>query len=296
MLQGIPVASSIIILVFAALVFRRYRIRRGRHLLIWGVGLLMFGIASLAEAYSAYAWHPVVFRLWYLGGAVLSAAWIGQGTVYLLAGARLPNVLVSLLFGYAAAVVLFVSLARVLSISAGAVGALISFHGLIFGAGFQRRLVRRWNSQALASVLTWVLLAGSLAAAVMVAAMPLDASTFDPAQPLSAQYREILQQGASIRRMTPVFNIYGTIALVGGALYSAWLLWRKEIAPHRVFGNILIALGAFVIAGASTLVRLGLADYLYLGELLAAGLMFSGFLLATARAGSREPVPEGTRA
>lgn len=294
-MQGIPVASSIIILVFAALVFRRYRFRRGRHLFIWGVGLLLFGIASLAEAYSASAWHPVVFRLWYLGGAVLSAAWIGQGTVHLLAGARLPNVLVSLLFGYAVATVLFVALARVLALSAGAVGALIAFHGLIFGAAFQRRLVRRWNPQALASALTWVLLAGSLAAAVMVAAVPLDASAFDSTSPLSAQYREILQRGASIRRLTPVFNIYGTIALVGGALYSAWLLWRKEIAPHRVIGNVLIALGAFVIAGASTMVRLGLADYLYLGELLAAALMFSGFLLATAKAASREPAAEGLR-
>lgn len=292
---GIPVASSVIILAFAALVVRRYRLRRGRHLLIWGVGLLMFGIASLAEAYSAFAWHPVVFRLWYLGGAVLSAAWIGQGTVHLLAGARLPNLLVALLFGYGAASALFIALARPLGLAAGTVGALIAFHGLIFGAAFQRRLVRRWHPQALATGLTWTLLAASLAAAWLVASMPLDATAFDRAAPLSAQYREILPPGAAVRRLTPVFNIYGTIALVGGALYSAWLLWRKAIAPHRVIGNVLIALGALVIAGASTLVRLGLADYLYLGELLAAALMFSGFLVATARA-SPEPAAAGTGA
>lgn len=294
-MQGIPVASSIIILVFAVLVFRRYRVRRGRHLLIWGAGLLMFGIAGVAEAYSAYAWHPVVFRLWYLGGAVLSAAWIGQGTVHLLAGVRLPNLLVALIFGYGAASAIFIALARPLGLAAGTVGALIAFTGLIFGAAFQRRVVRRWNSQALASGLTWVLLAGSLAAASLVASMPLNASAFDPAATLSAQYREILPPGAAIRRLTPVFNIYGTIALVGGALYSAWLLWRKEIAPHRVIGNILIALGAFVIAGASTLVRLGLADYLYLGELLAAALMFAGFLLATAKTAGGDPVSAGMR-
>lgn len=294
-MQVMPIASSVIILAFAALVFRRYRRRRGRHLLIWGAGLLMFGIASLAEAYSAYAWHPIVFRLWYLGGAVLSAAWIGQGTVYLLAGARLPNVLVALTFGYAAAAVVVISLARPLGLAAGTVAALIAVLGLFFAAAFQRRLVRRWNPQRLASILTWLLLAGSVIAGSLVASMPLDASGFDPAQSLSAQYREILPRGAPIRRLTPVFNIYGTIALVGGALYSAWLLWRKEIAPYRVIGNILIALGAFLIAGASTLVRLGLADYLYLGELLAAALMFSGFLAATAKAASGDAAPEVTR-
>jgi hypothetical protein len=92
-----------------------------------------------------------------------------------------------------------------------------------------------------------------------------------------------------------VFNIYGTITLVGGALYSAWLLWRKEIVPHRVVGNILIAAGALVIASASTMVRLGLGDVLYLGEVLAAALMFSGFLLATARAEAARAA-EGARA
>ena len=34
------------------------------------------------------------------------------------------------------------------------------------------------------------------------------------------------------------------------------------------------------------MVRLGLGDYLYAGEFLAASLMFSGFLLATSKVGS----------
>jgi len=282
-MQALPVASSIVILVFAALVFRRYRERRGRHLLVWGLGLLMYGIASLAEAYSASAWSPVVFRLWYLGGAVLSAAWIGQGTVHLLSGARLPNLLVALLLGYALAAAVVVGLSRVVAWGAGASAVVIAGGGLVLAVALQRRWIRRWHPPRIAAALTWVLIAASVAAAYLVFTVPLDAARFDPARPLSAQYREILPAGATVRRLTPAFNIYGTLALVGGALYSAWLLWRKEIVPHRVLGNVLIALGAFVIAGASTLVRLGLADYLYLGELVAAALMFAGFLLATAR-------------
>jgi hypothetical protein len=52
---------------------------------------------------------------------------------------------------------------------------------------------------------------------------------------------------------------------------------------------VLIAVGALSIAFASTLTRLGLGAYLYLGELLAATLMFAGFLLATKGARGEEP-------
>jgi hypothetical protein len=237
--QVLPVLSSAIVLLFAFLVFRRFATRGGTHLLIWGIGLLLFGVASAAEAYEAAAWSPLVFRVWYLAGAVLSAAWIGQGTVYLLAGTRLSN---------------------------GPIG--------------------RRHPRPLAALLTGLLLAGSVAAGYLVFTLPLDPSGFDRRRPLSAQYRAILPVGAAVRRLTPVFNIYGTLMLVGGALYSAWLLWRRQIAPHRVVGNILIAAGALVIASASTMVRLGLGDLLYLGEVLAAALMFSGFLLASAHAAS----------
>ena len=281
--QVLPVASAGIIILFALLVFRRYAQRGGLHLLLWGIGLALFGVGSLAEAYSAIGWHPAVFRLWYLGGAILNAAWLGQGTVYLLAGQRLPNILAALLLGYTTAAVLFLGLERLLGWGAGFVAALIAFHGVIFTLAIYRRWARRWSGPRLAGVLTMFLVAGSLAAAYLIFAVPLNAAAFDAAQPLSAQYREILPTGALVRRLTPIFNIYGTFALVGGALYSAWLLWRKEIMPNRVYGNILIAAGALAIAFASTQLRLGLADFLYVAELVAALLMFAGFLLATTR-------------
>lgn len=242
--QALPILSSAIVLFFALLVLRRFAARRGTHLLVWGMGLLFFGVASSAEAYSAVAWSPLVFRLWYLAGAVLSAAWIGQGTVLLLAGSRGPG-----------------------------------------------GTVRGPRPRRVAASLMWLLLAGSTAAAYLVLTLPLDASRFDPQRPLSAQYREILPTGAAVRKLTPVFNIYGTVTVVGGALYSAWLLRRREVTGPRVAGNVLIAAGALVIASASTMVRLGLGDLLYLGEVLAAALMFSGFLLTTAL-----PAASGTNA
>ncbi len=39
----------------------------------------------------------LVFRLWYLFGAILVAAWLGQGTVYLLVKPRWANILMIVL-------------------------------------------------------------------------------------------------------------------------------------------------------------------------------------------------------
>jgi hypothetical protein len=44
---------------------------------------------------------------------------------------------------------------------------------------------------------------------------------------------------------------------------------------------VLIAVGALSVGLASTLTRLGSGSYHYLGELLAAILMFAGFLIAS---------------
>ncbi len=134
-------------------------------------------------------------------------------------------------------------------------------------------------------ILTALLIAGSLVALVLMLQIMarLDAGGFTPSLPISEQYRTIMPEvsdGATIRLTTPFFNIYGLITLVGGAIWSAFLFWRKRVMPNRVVGNVLIAAGALSIGFASTLTRLGFGQYLYLGELVAAALMFSGFLLA----------------
>jgi drug/metabolite transporter (DMT)-like permease len=104
-----------------------------------------------------------------------------------------------------------------------------------------------------------------------------------------------IDQGATVRLTTPFFNIYGLITLVGGALYSAFLFLRKRVLPNRVLGNVLIAAGALSIGFASTLTRLGYGSLLYLGELVAAVLMYVGFRVAGAPAPQeeREAVREG---
>ena len=143
-------------------------------------------------------------------------------------------------------------------------------------------------------VLTVILVLGSIAAlALMLQVMPkLDASQFTTARPISEQYRNIMpavKDGGVVRLTTPFFNIYGLITLVGGALWSAYLFWRKRVLPNRVIGNVLIAAGALSIGFASTLTRLGYGSLLYVGELIAAILMFAGFLAAAAPQPDEEP-------
>ncbi len=216
-IQWLPFLSSAVTFLFAALVFRRYLIRRGMHLLIWGIGLTMYGLGTINEAYySAFGWHPLVFRLWYFFGAMMAAAWLGQGTVYLLAR-------------------------------------------------------RAWADRLLV-----LLILGSIFGLIRIFGAELDPSLM-PAGELSG--RAITSPG--VRVLTPFFNIYGTVTLVGGAIYSAWLFWRKRILPHRVIGNILIAVGAMAPAFSGLLSRMGFSGYLYIGELFGAILMFLGFLRAT---------------
>lgn len=81
-----------------------------------------------------------------------------------------------------------------------------------------------------------------------------------------------------VRLLTPFFNTFGSVALIGGALYSAWVFWRRRILPHRVVSNILIAVGAFFPLLAGTLSRLGVPEFLYIGELLGVTIIFLGFL------------------
>jgi hypothetical protein len=83
--------------------------------------------------------------------------------------------------------------------------------------------------------------------------------------------------------LTILLNIYGTITLVGGALYSAYLFWRKRVLANRMIGNILIAAGALMPAMGGSLLKAGMADWLYLSEFLGVILMYIGFLQATAK-------------
>jgi len=139
-------------------------------------------------------------------------------------------------------------------------------------------LVRKGST---AMVITWVLAAVSVLVLFLVLSAPANQAAYDVARPASEQYREILTRSSLIILFTILLNIYGTLTLVGGAIYSAFLFWRKKILAGRMFGNILIAAGALSPAMGGSFLRAGLTDFLYLSELIGAILMFIGFIMST---------------
>jgi hypothetical protein len=98
----IPIATTIIALVFAVVVFMRYRERRsGPHLLWWAAGILMYGVGTLTEAsVTIFGWNETLFRAWYISGALLGGAPLAQGTVYLLLSRWTANRLTGILLPF----------------------------------------------------------------------------------------------------------------------------------------------------------------------------------------------------
>jgi hypothetical protein len=86
--------------------------------------------------------------------------------------------------------------------------------------------------------------------------------------------------------MAALINIAGTIVLVGGALWSAYSVWRRGGLRQRLYANLLIAAGALIVASASSLTRLGVYALFYVGQAVGVLVMFAGFLEA-----QREPSP-----
>ena len=218
----IPYLSTIVTFAFVIAVYNRYRQRGGTHLLLWAIGLFFYGLGTLSEVILSLTFNVFVLKIWYLTGAMLTAAWLGQGSVYLL--------------------------------------------------------IRKGNT---AKISSWILTAVSALALFLVLSAPTLSGNYDVTHPASGQYKDFLTRGGLTIFLTILLNIYGTLTLVGGAIYSAFLFWRKKILANRMFGNILIAAGALSPAVGGSLLKAGLADMLYLSEFVGAILMYIGFVMAT---------------
>ena len=98
-LTYVPLLAALVSLTFAFAVLDQFFAKRRDHLLYWAIGLFAWGVGTFAEfVFEAFGASGISFRLWYLSGAVVTAAWLGMGTVALLAGrARWVDMLVGAL-------------------------------------------------------------------------------------------------------------------------------------------------------------------------------------------------------
>jgi hypothetical protein len=78
-----------------------------------------------------------------------------------------------------------------------------------------------------------------------------------------------------------ILNSFGTIAFVGGALWSVYKFAQARTQGERVLATALIAVGGFIAAGAHSLGVIADIELFRLSELFAVIFIFVGFLLST---------------
>ncbi len=83
----LPIITTILSIIFAYKIFDRYKKQNfeSRHLFWWGLGVIVYGMGTFAEGYiTLFGWNPVIFKFWYIVGALLGGAPLAQGTVWFL--------------------------------------------------------------------------------------------------------------------------------------------------------------------------------------------------------------------
>ncbi len=314
----LPALTSVLALLFSVALFDQWLERRGGFQLIWAIGMLFYGVAAGAEALAgAGGWNELLYRTWYLTGAVWTAGWLGLGTAFLLGRTR---------FGYSFAACLFLAglftfLVRNRPEYAGA-GPLPLLYFIAAGVLALAVAVEtyfaneRWPLLAAGAVIGASLLSVALMVTTVLPApgYAVDAGTGMPVATLLPP---------ELRLLTPFLNITGAFALILGAIFSTYVFMPKRrvlpysldpdqpgdeflfnllIAPvaivvnlvasvprtiaalatgrihSRVPATILIAIGAFIPTLTDSLNRFGSTDLFQLGKFLGVVFLFAGFL------------------
>jgi hypothetical protein len=126
---------------------------------------------------------------------------------------------------------------------------------------------RQWANASLAVV---VLLSAVSVYAVFAAPVDLDAVRLGhPAYP----------NGSLARILAAIGSGVGSLVLVGGALWSAWIFFSKRHNGRRAIANVIIAVGVFVVAAGGTVAFTGLGGVLEYTNLIGLAVIFAGFLL-----------------
>ena len=316
----LPAVTSLLALIFAAALFDQWLERRHTFQLVWAIGMLFFAIASGSEALAAaLGWNELLYRTWYLTGAVWTAGWLGLGTAFLLGRTR---------FGYAFALCLFLAgpvhvpgpqPARVRRSRRAALPLLRRGRGARARGRGRDVLPERALADARGDGRGWRHAAEHRADAADHAAAAGYALHPDTGMPVGTLFPP------QLRLLTPFLNVTGAFALILGAIFSAYVFMPKRrvlaysldpnqtgdqflfnllIAPvaiavnlvaslpgafralltgrihSRVPATLLIAIGAFIPTITDSLNRFGSTELFQLGKFLGVVFLFLGFLVS----------------
>lgn len=82
-MQWIPFTTALLSLAFAAYTLRLFIVKKENCLLMWSAALLFYGLACGMEFIIASGGiNLLVYRLWYVTGAIFSAAYLAVGAPY----------------------------------------------------------------------------------------------------------------------------------------------------------------------------------------------------------------------
>jgi hypothetical protein len=80
-----PIAAALLAFAFALLLLRSLLRRPAGQKALWALGFALFAVAAASEAAAQRAgWNPTLFRLYYIAGGVLTVAYLGAGSAWML--------------------------------------------------------------------------------------------------------------------------------------------------------------------------------------------------------------------
>jgi hypothetical protein len=86
--------------------------------------------------------------------------------------------------------------------------------------------------------------------------------------------------GSLPRILAAIGSGVGSLVLIGGALWSAWVFLRQRRNGRRALSNVVIAIGVLIAAAGGTVTFTGASGILEFTNLLGVSVMFAGFVLA----------------
>lgn len=206
--------SILVSSVFAAVMARRWYLRRRSHQAAWAIGLAMFALANVAGALARVDGATAEeYRLFYLFGAITNVAWLALGSLHLLAPA------------------------------------------------------------GVARPASWIVMLLTVVGAAAVFASPVDLTK-------AVDTGRGFETSPLPRILAGIGSGAGSVILIGGALWSAWVFLRRRHQGRRALANVLIAAGVFVAAAGGTAAFTGASGIVEWSNLAGITLIFIGFLLA----------------
>ena len=153
---------------------------------------------------------------------------------------------------------------------------------LLGGAPLAQGTVYLLLSRRKAHVLTTLLVAYVVIASVFVILSPIN---FDLVETHRLSGRVLAWSW--VRLFSPVVNLYAVVFLIGGAILSALRYSGDPATRHRVYANVLIAVGAILPGIGGTATRMGYVEVLYVTELIGLLLTWAGYRMSVTPAAPR---------